>query len=487
MVSWIEVAIVFSVTCKARVEGGVLKVAYDKYGGKFAGKFGHIYYKDKFSHYILRVEYRFVGEQVPGGPGWALRNSGVMIHGQSAESMGKDQSFPVSIEVQLLGGTGSGNRTTGNLCTPGTNVVMNGRLHTQHCTNSTSKTYHGDQWVTVEVEVRGGLPRLQAVPFDAASGYSSLEQLFPTDDMLVQLRRPWEFDRGDPGYPNTHMTSIGSANLTPFATQWTVSVLCQLDLDLTSENSVLQSFYDDGASSTRRITPVGSGAPAAASVAITAGASGCSGSAAAGAGTCSAWVGICSVLAGRAPQGAPVGVGRLVQRGRAEDAPRGHPAPVPHRDASQVTQVLHLLQQHVHAPAEEREDQFFMRHESGVKTCHEALGVGVKVIDVLKSVHDRRDGLVLDLLRERVNILVMLVERGLVDHRRLAQALDPHLFQRIRRAQFNKSAADIVPRLDDSQIHAAPRKATLSEKSRLSNQPPGLMTGAPAPPAYNQP
>lgn len=25
----------------------------------------------------------------------------------------------------------------------------------KHCTNSTSKTYHGDQWVTVEFEVRG--------------------------------------------------------------------------------------------------------------------------------------------------------------------------------------------------------------------------------------------------------------------------------------------------------------------------------------------
>ena len=34
--------------------------------------------------------------------------------------------------------------------------MMNGQLWTQHCTNSTSLTYDGDQWVTVEVEVRGG-------------------------------------------------------------------------------------------------------------------------------------------------------------------------------------------------------------------------------------------------------------------------------------------------------------------------------------------
>jgi hypothetical protein len=97
-----------------------------------------------------------VGEQAPGGPGWAVRNSGIMVHGESPATMEKDQEFPASIEVQLLGGNGKDPRTTANLCTPGTNVVMDGRLITQHCTNSRSKTYHGDQWVTAEVEVHGG-------------------------------------------------------------------------------------------------------------------------------------------------------------------------------------------------------------------------------------------------------------------------------------------------------------------------------------------
>jgi len=32
---------------------------------------------------------------------------------------------------------------------------MNGKLHTQHCTDSKSKTYHGDRWVAVELEVHG--------------------------------------------------------------------------------------------------------------------------------------------------------------------------------------------------------------------------------------------------------------------------------------------------------------------------------------------
>lgn len=137
-----------------RVEDGVLKVAYDKYEA-FDDRFGHIFYKDKFSKYKLRVEYRFVGEQVKGGAGWALRNNGVMLHCQAPESMAVDQDFPVSIEVQLLGGDGTQPRSTANLCTPGTHVVMEDQLVTRHCTDSHSKTYHGDQWVTVEIEVNG--------------------------------------------------------------------------------------------------------------------------------------------------------------------------------------------------------------------------------------------------------------------------------------------------------------------------------------------
>ena len=138
-----------------RVEDGLLKVRYDQYDN-FGNRFGHIFYRESFSHYRIRTEYRFVGEQCPGGPGWAFRNSGIMVHGQQALTMEKDQDFPVSIEVQLLGGKGEGERSTANVCTPGTNIMLGDSLHLQHCTNSSSKTYHGDQWVTVEVEVKGG-------------------------------------------------------------------------------------------------------------------------------------------------------------------------------------------------------------------------------------------------------------------------------------------------------------------------------------------
>lgn len=137
-----------------RVEDGVLKVCYDKYE-KFGGQFGHLFYKQPFSHYILRAEYRFTGQQAKDGPAWAFRNSGFMIHCQEPNMMDIKQDFPVCIEVQLLGGDGKDERSTGNLCTPGTNVVIDGKLVTDHCINSKSKTFHGDQWVTIEIEVHG--------------------------------------------------------------------------------------------------------------------------------------------------------------------------------------------------------------------------------------------------------------------------------------------------------------------------------------------
>ena len=138
-----------------RVENGVLKVSYDKYP-MFENKFGHLFYtRQKFSYYVIAAEYRFVGDQVPGGPTWAVRNNGLMLHSQSAESMGRNQDFPISIEVQLLGGAPTGDRSTANVCTPGTEIFRAGAMVRAHCTNSTSATYRGDQWVRVEVEVRG--------------------------------------------------------------------------------------------------------------------------------------------------------------------------------------------------------------------------------------------------------------------------------------------------------------------------------------------
>jgi len=137
-----------------RVTNGVIQTGYEEYG-KFDNRFGHLFYEKPYSYYILEAEYRFFGEQAEEGAGWAFRNSGLMLHSPPPSSMGIMQDFPISIEVQLLGGADTGERSTANLCTPGTNVVMNNKLVTAHCINSTSQTYRGDQWVRVKVHVLG--------------------------------------------------------------------------------------------------------------------------------------------------------------------------------------------------------------------------------------------------------------------------------------------------------------------------------------------
>jgi hypothetical protein len=138
-----------------RLEDGIMKVSYDQYNNAFKEQFGHIYYRQKFSAYLLYIEYRFTGEQIKDGPGWAIRNSGAMLHCQDPKSLALDQDFPISLEMQLLGGNGKDERTTGNLCTPGTNVILDHKLFTPHCVNSSSKTYHGEQWVRAQVLVLG--------------------------------------------------------------------------------------------------------------------------------------------------------------------------------------------------------------------------------------------------------------------------------------------------------------------------------------------
>ncbi len=129
-----------------RVNDGILDINYDDYD-TFTNQYGHIFYKEPFSSYHMEVEYRFKGEQTPGGQGWAFRNSGIMFHSQDPMTMTKEQAFPICVEFQFLGGNGTDERSTGNLCTPNSHVNIDGELVKTHCINSVSKTYHGDQWV----------------------------------------------------------------------------------------------------------------------------------------------------------------------------------------------------------------------------------------------------------------------------------------------------------------------------------------------------
>ncbi len=136
-----------------RVENGILKVSYDQYDN-FTDEFGHLFYKTPFTNYRLKLQYRFVGEQVIGGESWARKNSGIMIHSQAPETMLLKQGFPMSLEVQLLGGVSEDEpRPSGNLCTPATHVMMNGEKITEHCIAAECKTYYGEEWIEAEVIV----------------------------------------------------------------------------------------------------------------------------------------------------------------------------------------------------------------------------------------------------------------------------------------------------------------------------------------------
>lgn len=138
-----------------RVEDGILSIRYDQYK-TFDNQFGGLYYNKKLTNYRLKVEYRFVGETATGAPSWGYRDSGVQFHGQSPESMGLRQNFPVCLEYNLHGGNGKDERPVGEICANGTFVEVNGKKNESFCTAPTVKrTFHGDQWVTLEIEVKG--------------------------------------------------------------------------------------------------------------------------------------------------------------------------------------------------------------------------------------------------------------------------------------------------------------------------------------------
>jgi len=138
-----------------RVEDSMVKVRYDQYG-PFNDQFGHLYFKTPYSYYHLVVEYRFVGAWQKDAPSYTNKNSGVMFHSQDPRTMPKEQDWPISIEFQLLQGLGDGNpRPTGNMCSPGTDVVYKGKVDPRHCIESSSKTYNDDQWIRAEIIVLG--------------------------------------------------------------------------------------------------------------------------------------------------------------------------------------------------------------------------------------------------------------------------------------------------------------------------------------------
>ena len=138
------------------VDSGMIKARYDGYGPSYDSRFGHLYYEKPFSHYLVSLDYRFVGELAPGAPAYTIRNSGIMVHSQDPRTMPRDQNFPISIEMQFYAGLDDGRpRPTGNMCSPGTALDYQGKPDNRHCINSSSKTYALGEWVRAEALVLG--------------------------------------------------------------------------------------------------------------------------------------------------------------------------------------------------------------------------------------------------------------------------------------------------------------------------------------------
>jgi hypothetical protein len=141
-----------------RVEDGILKIRYDAYGPEFKDRFGTAYFDKYLTNYRLKVEYRFVGETAPGAPNWGYRDSGIQFHGQPPATQKLEQAFPVCLEYNFHGGNGIDNRPLGAACTNGMFIEHNGVLNKTTCIAAdVSKTFHGEQWVTAEIDIKDGV------------------------------------------------------------------------------------------------------------------------------------------------------------------------------------------------------------------------------------------------------------------------------------------------------------------------------------------
>lgn len=164
-----------------RVKEGAIVVSYDKYE-QFGERFGHLFYKAPFKAYRFRMEYRFLNDHPADTPAWAIANSGVMIFSQDPKTMAVGDNFPVSVEAQLMGPAPGQTRFNGNMCSPGTHVVMDGQLVTTHCINSKTPSGPNEVWATFEIEAHPGGEVIQRINGVETIRYSQV-QLDPTGNM----------------------------------------------------------------------------------------------------------------------------------------------------------------------------------------------------------------------------------------------------------------------------------------------------------------
>ncbi len=138
-----------------KIKDGAIEVNYDDYGA-FEDRYGHLFYEKPFSNFHLKWEYRFTDQWLEDAQRYTFRNSGIMFHSQAPETILKEQDWPISVEYQMLAEENEGEpRPTGNMCSPGTDVIYNGEIDERHCINSISPTFKWDEWVSAELIVFG--------------------------------------------------------------------------------------------------------------------------------------------------------------------------------------------------------------------------------------------------------------------------------------------------------------------------------------------
>jgi hypothetical protein len=156
------------------VRDGAIRVSHDNYKS-FDGEFGHLFWKMPLKSFRIRFEYRLFGQSLPGIKTWQATNSGLMFHAQAPETMRRDQDFPVSLEMQLLGTPRPKEEPTGNVCTPGTTVVYQGKRDPRHCILSQSPLMSAGRWTTAELEVLPSGKVTHFIDGKAVLEYSDIE------------------------------------------------------------------------------------------------------------------------------------------------------------------------------------------------------------------------------------------------------------------------------------------------------------------------
>ncbi|MDW7690932.1 DUF1080 domain-containing protein [Flammeovirgaceae bacterium SG7u.111] len=155
-----------------RVVDGAIQVNYDDYN-EFNDRYGHLFYKEPFSSYHLKFEYRFTDQWLEDAAKYTYRNSGVMFHSQDPKTILKEQDWPISVEYQMLADAGDGNpRPTGNMCSPGTEIFFEGEMDARHCVQSSSDTYAWDEWVKSDLIVYGDSLVIHLVNGDTVLRYT---------------------------------------------------------------------------------------------------------------------------------------------------------------------------------------------------------------------------------------------------------------------------------------------------------------------------